>query len=319
MLRHLPTQRDPNVLVGFETGDDAAVYRLSAEQALVQTLDLITPVVDDPRAFGRIAAANALSDIYAMGARPFMALNILAVPRGRIPWEVVGEIVGGGAEKAREAGVAIAGGHSLDDPEPKYGLVASGLIHPDRIVRNSTARPGDALVLTKPLGMGIITTGAKQRRASAGTVAEAVAIMETLNHAASAAMLETGVSAATDVTGFGLLGHLREMVAAAGVAARVRLGAVPVLEEAWALAREGVVPAGTHRNRRSLSGIVEWIGVDEVAQLVLCDAQTSGGLLLSVPQERVDVLQQRLRSGGVAAALIGEVTGGVPGTISVIR
>lgn len=317
MLRHLPTPDDPNVLVGFETGDDAAVYRLSADRALVQTLDVITPVVDDPRAFGRIAAANAVSDIYAMGGRPVLALNILGIPSGKISWDVVGEILKGGAEKAREAGVTIPGGHSLDDPEPKYGLVVTGFVHPDHVVRNATPAVGDALLLTKPLGMGIITTGGKQQRTSDATLAQAIAVMETLNHAASEAMLEVGVSAATDVTGFGLLGHLRTMLGAAS--AVVHLPAVPVLDEAWTLARAAIVPAGTYRNRRSLARSVHWEdGIEEWQQLVVCDAQTSGGLLLSLPQDRVDLLQRALRARGAApAAVVGEITPGEPGTIIV--
>jgi len=305
--------------VATNTADDAGVYRLAPDLALVQTVDFFTPIVDEPYWFGAIAAANALSDIYAMGGTPRLALNIAGFPRAKLPLEILGEILRGGGEKCAEAGVAIIGGHTIDDPEPKYGLAVTGTIHPDRIVTNASARPGDRLVLTKPLGMGVITTGIKQQRTSRATIDEAIRIMATLNRAAAQAMIDVGVSAATDVTGFGLLGHLHEMTRAAAVRARVRLRAVPVLEEAWALARARVIPAGTLRNRAGLGGAVAWEGIDEDGQILLCDAQTSGGLLIAVPPARLDALLRALRAGGISEpAVVGEITSPGEGEITVV-
>ena len=311
MLRHLPAVVDPQVLVGSETTDDAAVYRLNDEQALVATLDYITPVVDDPYLFGAIAAANSLSDVYAMGARPILALNVVNFPRDTLPLELLGQIVKGGADKAAEAGVPILGGHSVDDPEPKYGLVAIGLVHPQRVVTNRSAQPGDLLVLTKPLGIGIITTALKRDAVSAETLDRATASMTTLNRAASEAMVAVGVSAATDVTGFGLLGHLAELLRASQVGARLAAGAIPLLPDVHRLAAEGLVPGGTRRNQEALGDFVRWAGsIDEPTRLILCDAQTSGGLLISVPRARSERLLEELRGRGVAGALIGEVVAG---------
>jgi selenide,water dikinase len=279
---------------------------------------VFTPIVDEPYWFGAIAAANALSDVYAMGGTPRLALNIAGFPRSKLPLDVLGEILKGGADKCTEAGVVVIGGHTIDDPEPKFGLAVTGFIHPDRIVTNASARPGDRLVLTKPLGIGVITTGIKQERTSRSTIEEAIRLMATLNRDAARAMTEVGVSAATDVTGFGLLGHLHEMTRAAQVAARIRLGEVPILEEAWALAREGVIPGGTLRNRAALEGSVTWDGVGEDGQVLLCDAQTSGGLLMAVPQDRLDRLLRALRANGVSvAAVVGEITGPGRGEITV--
>jgi selenide,water dikinase len=304
--------------VSTNTADDAGVYRIAPDLALVQTVDVFTPIVDEPYWFGAIAAANALSDVYAMGGTPRLALNIAGFPRSKLPLDVLGEILKGGADKCTEAGVVVIGGHTIDDPEPKFGLAVTGFIHPDRIVTNASARPGDRLVLTKPLGVGVITTGIKQERTSRSTIEEAIRLMATLNRDAARAMTEVGVSAATDVTGFGLLGHLHEMTRAAQVAARIRLGEVPILEEAWALAREGVIPGGTLRNRASLEGAVTWDGVGEDGQVLLCDAQTSGGLLMAVPQDRLDRLLRALRANGVpVAAVVGEITGPGRGEITV--
>lgn len=312
MLRHLPPTIDPNVLVGAELSDDAAVYRLSDEQALVATLDFITPVVDDPYQFGAIAAANALSDVYAMGARPLFALNVVGFPRERLPLEQLGRIIQGGADKAAEAGIGILGGHSVDDPEPKYGLVVLGLVDPKRVVTNRGARPGDVLVLTKPLGIGIITTALKRDAVSAQTVAQAVAVMSMLNRAASEAMVAVGVNAATDVTGFGLLGHLAEILNASRVGARIEAGAVPLLPEVMELAEAGYVPGGTRRNRDALADFVQWgTEVDEATRLILCDAQTSGGLLIAVPGERRALLLRELEARGARGTVIGEVVAGV--------
>jgi len=309
VLRSLPRAVDANVLVGLGTADDAAVYRLAADQALVATVDYITPVVDDPYVFGAIAAANSLSDIYAMGARPLFALNIVGFPRDRLPLETLARILEGGAAKAAEAGIGILGGHSVDDPEPKYGLVVLGLVHPERVVTNAGAQPGDRLFLTKPLGMGIVTTAIKRDAAPPATVEQALDTMSTLNRAAAEAMLAVGVHAATDVTGFGLLGHLLELLVASGVGAHLHLARVPVLAGAWELARAGIFPGGTRRNLAHVQPHVHWDGLDEVEQLVLADAQTSGGLLIAVAPERAAALAEALTARGVLAAEIGEVTG----------
>ena len=301
------------------TADDAGVYRISADLALVQTVDVFTPVVDEPYWFGAIAAANALSDVYAMGGVPRTALNIAGFPRSKLPLEILGEILHGGGEKCAEAGVAVIGGHTLDDPEPKFGLSVTGFVHPDRVVTNAAARPGDRLVLTKPLGLGVITTGIKQERTTRSTIDEAIRVMAALNRAAGQAMTDVGVSAATDITGFGLLGHLHEMTRASGVRARILLSAVPILEEAWGLARAGTVPGGTQRNRAALAGAVIWEGIDEDGQILLCDAQTSGGLLIAVPGDRLARLVQALRAGGTPASeVVGEITGEGAGEITVV-
>ena len=301
------------------TADDAGVYRISADLALVQTVDVFTPVVDEPYWFGAIAAANALSDVYAMGGVPRTALNIAGFPRSKLPLEILGEILRGGGEKCAEAGVAVIGGHTLDDPEPKFGLSVTGFVHPDRVVTNAAARPGDRLVLTKPLGLGVITTGIKQERTTRSAIDEAIRVMAALNRAAGQAMADVGASAATDITGFGLLGHLHEMTRASGVHARILLSAVPILEEAWGLARAGTVPGGTQRNRAALAGAVIWEGIDEDGQILLCDAQTSGGLLIAVPGDRLARLVQALRAGGaLASEVVGEITGEGAGEITVV-
>jgi len=305
--------------VATNTADDAGVYRISADLALVQTVDVFTPVVDEPYWFGAIAAANALSDVYAMGGVPRTALNIAGFPRSKLPLEILGEILHGGGEKCAEAGVAVIGGHTLDDPEPKFGLSVTGFVHPDRVVTNAAARPGDRLVLTKPLGLGVITTGIKQERTTRSTIDEAIRVMAALNRAAGQAMADVGASAATDITGFGLLGHLHEMTRASGVRARILLSAVPILEEAWGLARAGIVPGGTQRNRAALAGAVIWEGIDEDGQILLCDAQTSGGLLIAVPGDRLARLVQALRAGGaLASEVVGEITGEGAGEITVV-
>lgn len=302
------------------TSDDAGVYRVAPDLALVLTIDVFTPIVDEPYWFGVIAAANALSDIYAMGGTPRLALNFAGFPRSKLPLDVLGEILRGGGDKCSEAEVTVIGGHTIDDPEPKYGLAVVGFVHPGHIITNAAARPGDQLVLTKPLGTGVITTGIKQALTSRPAIDEAIRVMSTLNRAAAGAMIAVGVSAATDVTGFGLLGHLSEMTRASGVRARVRLRDVPVLEAAWALARKGAIPGGTKRNQESLEGTVTWDGVPEDAQVLLSDAQTSGGLLIAVPADRLDLLLAALRAGGVpASAVIGEITERGAGEIAVTR
>jgi selenide,water dikinase len=319
VLRHLPTSSDPNLLVGISTCDDAGVYRLSDELALVQTVDFFTPIVDDPYAFGAIAAANALSDIYAMGGRPLTALNLLAYPVSALDPQTVAEILRGGADKLHEAGAVVVGGHTIDDTEPKYGAAVTGIIHPQRIVTNAAAEPGDLLVLTKPIGTGIISTAIKAARAPDDVVAAAVESMVRLNAVAAAAMLEVGVHAATDVTGFGLLGHLREMLVASGVGAELHAAAVPVLPGTLDLLAQGYVPGGSRRN---LEAVHAWISVapavPDYVPLLLADAQTSGGLLIAAPADRAAQLQAALQAHDTPAALIGRLTPDYSGTIVVL-
>ena len=309
---------NPALLVGLETGDDAAVYRLRPDLALVITTDFFTPIVDDAFVFGGIAAANALSDVYAMGGTPLLAINLAAFPSKELPLTILSDILRGGLEKAHEAGIDIVGGHSIDDPEPKYGLAVIGTVHPDRVVRNSTARAGDQLLLTKPIGTGIISTAIKHGVAPPAAEAAAIASMLQLNQAAAAAMTAVGVSAATDVTGFGLLGHLRTMARAPGVSATVQAAAVPVLPGAEALADAGEVPGGTRSNERSLRPSVHWSdAVLPPRRILLCDAQTSGGLLMAVPQSAQPRLEAELAAGGVAAYRIGGLYQGPAGAIVV--
>jgi len=305
---------DPRVLVGAATSDDAAVYRLSDDQALVATLDFITPVVEDPEAFGAVAAANAISDVYAMGGRPILALNVVNFPRGALPLHYLEAILRGGAAKATEAGIPILGGHSVDDPELKYGMVVLGMVHPDRIVRNAGARPGDLLVLTKPLGIGIITTAIKAQIADEAIVGRALRVMTTLNRAASEAMVAVDAHGATDVTGFGLLGHLAEIVRASGVAATVRARQVPLIEGTRELAERGLIPGGSRRNLEAVTPLLRWAPtLADLDRLLLADAQTSGGLLIAVAPDRADELVRLLVAGGsLAAAVIGEITAGDP-------
>ncbi len=309
VLAALPVPSDPSLLVGTDTADDAAVYRLTDEMAVVQTVDFFTPVVDDPYWFGAISAANSLSDIYAMGARPVFALNVVGFPSSRLPMSVLEKILQGALDKAGEAGVTIAGGHTVDDTEPKFGLAVTGIVQPDWLIKNNTAQPGDALVLTKPLGTGIITTAMKRDLADPGAAREATKLMATLNKAAAEAMIAVGVNACTDVTGFGLLGHLREMALASSVNVVISVGAVPILKAAWKLAAADVVPGGTLNNLMYVEPHVTFAPeVPKVAQLILADAQTSGGLLISLPKERVEDLLAVLREAGVKdAAKIGEV------------
>ena len=309
-----PTAYPAEVVVSQETRDDAAVYRLPDGTGLVQSVDFFTPIVDGARDWGRIAAANALSDLYAMGARPVLALNLVGWPREELPFDLLTEVLRGGAEIAAEAGAVVVGGHSIDDREPKYGMAVTGFVDLDRLVRNSTAPAGAALVLTKPLGLGIIATAIKRERASEEQVRSAVETMTTLNAAAAEAMVETGAEAATDVTGFGLLGHLHEMLAASGVAAEVDASAVPFLPGALDLAAEGVIPGGTRRNASFLAERVDH-ELDEAAWLALADAQTSGGLLVATSRPRD--LRAALENRGVLAAEVGRVVEGEPGRIRV--
>jgi selenide,water dikinase len=302
--------------VGTETGDDAAVYRMGEDQALVLTTDFFPPIVDDPYWYGAIAVANALSDVYAMGGQPLLALNIVAWPMGRME-EELRQTLRGGYEKAQEAGCLIVGGHTVDDREPKYGLAVVGLVHPERVVRNVGARPGDILVLTKPLGTGVITTAAKQGKADPATLERAIGVMARLNRAAAEAMQEVGVHACTDVTGYGLLGHLLPMAMGSGVGARVYLSRVPVLEGTGRFLEEDIVPGGTRRNLAAVEKQVRWQGdIPPTARLLLCDAQTSGGLLMAVPQGRLPALEGALRRRGVEGWVVGEIT--PDGTVEVL-
>ncbi len=291
----------------METGDDAAVYRLGEDTALVFTVDYFPPIVDDAYSYGAIAAANSLSDVYAMGGRPLLALNLMSFPMG-LPREIMVDILRGGYEKAREAGCLLVGGHTVDDAEPKYGLAVIGTVEPGKQVTNAGARPGDALVLTKPIGTGIITTAGKQDAASPIVLQEAITTMSTLNRDACEAMMKVGVNACTDITGFGLLGHLAGMARASGVTARVFLSRVPVLPGTWDLVARGIAPGGTRRNMESMAKVVQWDpSISGDAQTVLCDAQTSGGLLIAVPQPRLQALLLELQSRHVTGAVIGEL------------
>ncbi|NIO29525.1 MAG: selenide, water dikinase SelD [Candidatus Latescibacteria bacterium] len=321
ILAALPTPSDPALMVGTDTADDAAVYRLSDELAVVQTVDFFTPIVDAPYMFGAISAANSLSDIYAMGARPLFALNVVGFPSNRLPMSVLEKILKGALDKAAEAGVSVIGGHTVDDTEPKFGLAVTGIVHPDRLVRNDTAQPGDALVLTKPVGVGIISTAMKRGLADEDAAREAADLMATLNHIAAEVMNEVGVNACTDITGFGLLGHLREMAEGSGVDMEISAGAVPILEAARKFAGADVVPGGTLNNLAYVEPHVTFAkGVSRVMQLILADAQTSGGLLVSVPADRTEKFLKALRKAGVEnASKIGEVVKKGKGFIRVVE
>ena len=319
MLSQLPRVMDPRLLVGTETADDAGVYQITDDLALVQTADLFPPVVDDAYTFGAIAAANALSDVYAMGGRPLTAMNLIGWPNGVIDYEFMGQVMKGGADKLAESGATLVGGHSWDDAEPKYGMSVTGLVHPRKVLTNAAARPGDELVLTKPIGMGIITTALKAGQVSQATIDQACVIMATLNAGAAEAMLEVGVHAATDVTGFGLLGHLREMVEGAHVGAEISASAVPVLDEARQLAQQDVAPGGSRRNLDSVRPHVSFGDVAAAEQLLLADAQTSGGMLIAVEPAKLDELLAALRERHTPVAVrIGRILPGLAGHINVI-
>jgi selenide,water dikinase len=319
LLAGLPAVTDPRVLIGASTADDAAVIRLDDERAIVFTTDFFTPIVDDPYDFGAVAAANALSDVYAMGGRPLSALSLVGFPEQTLDSSVLRDILRGGIEKVKEAGAEVVGGHTIKTDEPIYGLAVVGEIHPDRVISNAGARPGDRLVLTKPLGLGVITTANKQDADRLGAIGEAIALMTHLNRGACEAMLTAGAHACTDITGFGLLGHLRNVLAASGAAAEISFASVPVLEAARVYVREGIAPGGTHANWRFLN---EWTEYDPAIakedQLLLADAQTSGGLLIAVPAERESRLIEALaRHGTPARAVIGTVVEGPAGRMRV--
>jgi len=311
VLRDFPPSDDPNVIVGFSTSDDAGVYRLSDELALVQTVDFFTPIVDDPYDFGRIAATNAISDVYAMGGTPRTALNIATFPLEDLGAAVLSRILAGGAAIAREAGVAILGGHTVKDDEPKYGMAVTGTVHPTKAITNAGARPGDVLVLTKPLGTGILSNALKKGAIDETQIAEAVRWMTTLNRAASLAMIAADAHAATDITGFGLLGHGYEMARASGVRVRIRASDVPV----YALAREmigvGIAPGGSRKNATEHEAFTTYAAdVPADLRLLLSDAQTSGGLLIAVAPERLPTLLAGLHEPEALACVIGAVEDG---------
>jgi selenium donor protein len=317
ILRVLPVPDDPRVLVGLAGSDDAAVYRLSDDLAIVQTVDFFTPIVDDPWHFGAVAAANALSDIYAMGAKPLFALNIVAFPTARLPLAALERILQGAAEKAREAGVSILGGHSVEDTEPKFGMAVTGTVHPDRILTNAGARPGDRLILTKPLGTGIIATALKHGAATASSGRRALQVMERLNASAASAMTGAAVTACTDVTGFGLLGHLRGLIAASGVDVLLDPAEVPFIGGVLDLAAAGHVPGGSEANLAHVAPWMSWSpGIGDSMKLALADAQTSGGLLIAVSAGEAGTLLERIRKGGDGEArIIGFCEAEGPGAI----
>jgi selenide,water dikinase len=309
LLAELPRSDDPNVLVGSDTADDAAAYKVADDLAILTTVDFFTPIVDDPYDFGRIAATNALSDIYAMGGEPLTALNLVAYSLDELGGEVLREILRGGQEAAASAGVVIVGGHSIDDQEPKYGLAVTGRVHPDKLVRNSTARAGHDLYLTKPVGGGIASTAAKRGLADDELMQRAIDVMTTLNRDAAAQALDSDLSAMTDVTGFGLLGHLHELALASGVAAELNAGAVPAIDGVLELLRgdEPPIAGGTRRNREWVEPFTDFDAAlpDELAWLV-CDAMTSGGLLIAAAP-----------GSGAPGTRVGRLVEGEPGRIAV--
>jgi cysteine desulfurase len=317
ILKEIPVTINKSVLVGIETSDDAAVYRIDEDTAIVQTVDFIPPIVDDPYTYGAIAAANSISDVYAMGAEPLFALGILSFPVTRLPIEVLQQILKGASDKAAEAGIPIIGGHSIDDDEPKFGLVVTGKVHPEKILRNSGARSGDIIILTKPLGTGIISTALKRGIAGPERGAEAIRSMVTLNKQAAAVMKEFPVNGCTDITGFGLLGHLKSMIEGSSAGAEIWSEMVPVIPEAWEYAGAGIVPGGTLNNRAFVERATRYEeGIPELLKIILADAQTSGGLMITIPGKMADALLGKLRSGGVPhAAIIGKITEGEPGII----
>jgi cysteine desulfurase len=320
ILADLPKPRDANALVGLDTGDDAAVYKLSDEMAIIETVDFFTPIVDEPHHFGAIAAANAFSDVYAMGGKPLFALNIVGFPANRLPMQVLKEILRGAQDKAEEAGVSILGGHTVDDPEPKFGLAVTGVVHPDKILRNANAKPGDVLILTKPLGLGILTTAIKRGMVDKQTQEKTIALMSMLNRKASEVMSGFKVNACTDITGFGLLGHLKEMVRGSRVDAVVQARRVPVIDSTKELIAANAIPGGTLNNLEFVDDCVEWgKGISKTMQILLCDAQTSGGLLISLPEPEGKELQRALHQEGLdVAVMIGRIVTAGTGRISVL-
>lgn len=310
VLATLPKQSDPNVLVGFDTGDDAGVYLIAPEVALVQTVDFFTPIVDDPWTFGQIAATNSLSDVYAMGGRPISALSIVGFPNTGRDLDILEKILQGGLAKMQEAGCTVIGGHSIGDEEIKFGYAVTGVVNPKRVLANSGARPGDRLVLTKRLGTGIISTALKKRKASEASVNASIESMQALNRTGSEVAHEFDVHAATDITGFGLLGHLRAMAAASGVSMVIRHEEVEFLPGALDYSRQGFLPGGLKNNLKFMTGCVEFEpDVPQEIRNLLFDPQTSGGLLLAVSEKDAAALVKRLGKRGVPAREVGEVVG----------
>lgn len=310
-----------NLLVGCDSFADAAVYRLREDLALVQTLDFFTPVVDDPYLFGQIAAANALSDVYAMGAQPLTAMNIVCFPSRTLDLTILGDILRGGAHKVLEAGALIVGGHSVEDNEPKYGLSVTGTVHPHKLITNSNAKPGDCLILTKPLGSGLILTAAKAEMAVPNELETAILVMKALNRDASLAMSAIGVNAATDITGFGFLGHAREVAIASGVSLEISFSRIPLLRGALRAAGMGLVPGGAYANWENVAAGITVVNKTSVGQReldVLCDPQTSGGLLIFASQAKEQELLAALAARNVAAATVGRVTDGKQGNIAIL-
>jgi len=318
ILRHLPRSTDPDLLVGPETSDDAGVYRIADNLALLNTVDFFPPIVDDPYLYGQIAAANALSDIYAMGGRPVTALNLAAFPRVGLDIQVLHDILRGGSDKLKEADVALVGGHTVADQEVKYGMAITGLVDPARFIRNGGAQPGDHLILTKPIGVGIITTALKQECADASLVERATTVMRRLNRAAAETMLQYDTHACTDVTGYGLLGHALEMARASGMRLRIEHQKVPHFPEALELRARGIRPSGLLSNRSAFSKSVRFDdAVPQVWRELLFDPQTSGGLLIALPGAEAPRLLQRLSESGIEASSIGHVTESGTGEIFV--
>ncbi|WP_372635507.1 selenide, water dikinase SelD [Cohnella sp.] len=320
VIRSLPSAApNPDLLVGLDTSDDAGVYRLNDELALVQTVDFFTPIVDDPYSFGQIAAANAISDIYAMGGTPLTALNIVAFPITTLDKQVLADILRGAADKVSEAGITLVGGHSIDDKEPKFGLAVTGLVHPAKVRTNAGAKAGDQLILTKPIGVGILTTSIKKEQLSEEEVARVTAVMATLNKTAAETMSRFQVHGCTDVTGFGLLGHALEMAKGSGVGLRIAKDQVPLLPRVRELADLGFVPGGTKNNFAHIQDSVAFPeSADQVDRWILCDAVTSGGLLIAVSPSDSDALLEALREAGVEASRIGEAVEEHPGRIVVV-
>jgi len=311
-----PPDTNPDVLIGLDEADDAAVVRLDGDDALILTIDFFTPLVDDAFTWGQIAAANASSDVYAMGGRPMVALNVTAWPRDTLPLDLLADVLRGGRDIARRGGFPVVGGHTIDDPEPKYGMVVVGRADATKLMTIDAAKPGDVLILTKPIGTGIITTAIKRDIAPGAVSAAAVASMTHLSDRASVVLVDAGVRACTDVTGFGLVGHLKRMLTASGASATIDAAAVPLIEGARALAADGCVPGGTKRNRDAVDASVDWNDTDETTRVLLCDAQTSGGLLAAVAPDEAQQIVTRL-NGELAYAVIGEITSDEAGRISV--
>ena len=308
-MRELEVATHPDLLVGIEHADDAAIYRVSENVALVQTVDFFTPIVDDAFDWGRIAAANALSDVYAMGGRPLTAMQVVGWPRDELPLDLLSEVQLGGASVLLEADCALVGGHSIDDPEPKYGMAVTGLVDPAHMLTNAGARPGDAIVLTKPVGTGLVATAIKRELATEEQAVAAIASMTELNRDAATAAIAAGTRAATDVTGYGLIGHLAEVTAASGIGAQIDHRQVPQLPGAREFAENDVVPGGSRRNLEAAEATVDFGDVALVDRIILCDAQTSGGLLLAIARDKVDELVSALGQAEVSsAAVIGEFT-----------